>query len=180
MDITYSIGRNQTLLDIDSESISTLPSTCYKQFNIAGALKLKVYIDKLSLSGNKYFTYDDFGIRNVVSFDKVFVSQSKCPKSQMVDNVDWTELTVNGYKMLSALSSMVCFKFTPTNTARNLGGHMKGRGVKIMLAVEVAFCNHTSLPKSQKGDDDQNCLEYCDITGKVKTCPQIGKCSAEI
>ena len=173
--ITYSIGKNQTLLDIDSETISNLPTTCYKQFNIAGALKLKLYIDKLSPSGNKYFAYGDLGIGNAVSFDRIFISPSNCPKSKIADNVIWTELVANGYKTMTSRSPVLCLKFIPSITARNLGTHMKGQGIKILLNVELAVCNQPNAPRSQTVGSKHDCVEYCDNSGKVNKCPQTGK-----
>lgn len=168
-EVTYTIGRNQTLLDVDSETISTLREPCYKQVSVAGSVDLRLFITELSLGYNKYYDYSGMGISHKRSFDKVFFSQNSCPRSQKSDNLRWTELRTGEEKNVN--SSVFCFKFVPSKVGLNLGGHVRGKRVKILLLVNVATC-HLS---SQITSDDRPCTQLCNASGMITTCQDTGK-----
>ena len=178
--VVYKTGKLENILDIDSEDISRLQQACYKQFNIPGSVNATLFVEEIFPGGNKYFKYGSLGMTSVFSRDKILVSKYSCPKSLQDDTKHWEELVQPGQGVSLTDVTVFCLKFQPSQEGRNLGSHIRGNRVRLLLKVGVAFCENagttTSVTPHDFGRTDSGkCRELCNATGVIAKCTNFGE-----
>ena len=182
--ILYNIGISETIIDINSEVVSNLKRMCYKQFNVPGSVKSRLFISEISLGGNRYFRYENGFMIEKKSWDKIFFSPNECPDVNN-DTVEWTEINHASARVFSIQSSLICFKFQPSKKGVGLGGHIVGHKIRFVLTVDVAVCNFSAelrRPSFLRGADehgqrDPKCQDLCSSSGPITNCSGLGQVS---